>query len=149
MVKSELGYKYYWVVSDYLQRVVWYIVFKIDVDQVYVVGCVVVEFVVVGKNVVMFIIVCKDIKKYVWIIGEVLFSKVVNVEKKMLCKFISKDGFGIIFFGCVYLELLIGGEFYLFYKNGLFQFVQFKLVVVFKKFNDVFQVQCRLDQLKV
>lgn len=55
-------------------------VFVMDVEYVYVVGKVVVEFVIVGKNVVMFIIVCNFGEVYFWIIGEVNLVVVVNVE---------------------------------------------------------------------
>ncbi len=95
MVKSELGYKYHWAVSDYLQRAARHIASKTDVDQAYAVGRAAVEFAVAGKNAVMPTIVRKDTKKYAWTIGEAPLSKVANVEKKMPRKFISKDGFGI------------------------------------------------------
>ncbi|WP_370210363.1 6-phosphofructokinase [Alloalcanivorax venustensis] len=140
MVKSELGYKYHWAVSDYLQRAARHIASKTDVDQAYAVGRAAVEFAVAGKNAVMPTIVRKDTKKYAWTIGEAPLSKVANVEKKMPRKFISKDGFGITPSGRAYLEPLIGGESYPPYKNGLPQFAQLKLVAVPKKLNDAFEV---------
>ena len=140
MVKSELGYKYHWAVSDYLQRAARHIASKTDVDQAYAVGRTAVEFAVAGKNAVMPTIVRKDTKKYAWTIGEAPLSKVANVEKKMPRKFISKDGFGITPAGRAYLEPLIGGESYPPYKNGLPQFAELKLTPVAKKLNDHFEV---------
>ena len=140
MVKSELGYKYHWAVSDYLQRAARHIASKTDVDQAYAVGRAAVEFAVAGKNAVMPTIVRKDTKKYAWTIGEAPLSKVANVEKKMPRKFISKDGFGITPSGRAYLEPLIGGESYPPYKNGLPRFAELKLTPVAKKLNDVFEV---------
>ncbi|MBL7250310.1 6-phosphofructokinase [Alloalcanivorax marinus] len=140
MVKNELGYKYHWAVSDYLQRAARHIASATDVDQAYAVGRAAVEFAVAGKNAVMPTIERKKTKKYGWTIGEAPLKKVANVEKKMPRKFISKDGFGITPAGRAYLEPLIGGESYPPYKNGLPQFAQLKLTPVAKKLNDHFEV---------
>ncbi len=140
MVKNELGYKYHWAVSDYLQRAARHIASATDVDQAYAVGRAAVEFAVAGKNAVMPTIERKKTKKYGWTIGEAPLKKVANVEKKMPRKFISKDGFGITPAGRAYLEPLIGGESYPPYKNGLPQFAELKLTPVAKKLNDHFEV---------
>ncbi|MFP1678076.1 6-phosphofructokinase [Alloalcanivorax sp. C16-2] len=140
MVKNELGYKYHWAVSDYLQRAARHIASATDVEQAYAVGRAAVEFAVAGKNAVMPTIERKKTKKYGWTIGEAPLKKVANVEKKMPRKFISKDGFGITPAGRAYLEPLIGGESYPPYKNGLPQFAQLKLTPVAKKLNDHFEV---------
>ena len=140
MVKNELGYKYHWAVSDYLQRAARHIASATDVEQAYAVGRAAVEFAVAGKNAVMPTIERKKTKKYGWTIGEAPLKKVANVEKKMPRKFISKDGFGITPAGRAYLEPLIGGESYPPYKNGLPQFADLKLTPVAKKLNDVFEV---------
>ncbi len=140
MVKNELGYKYHWAVSDYLQRAARHIASATDVEQAYAVGRAAVEFAVAGKNAVMPTIERKKTKKYGWTIGEAPLKKVANVEKKMPRKFISKDGFGITPAGRAYLEPLIGGESYPPYKNGLPQFAELKLTPVAKKLNDVFEV---------
>ncbi|MBM1143663.1 6-phosphofructokinase [Alcanivorax sp. ZXX171] len=140
MVKNELGYKYHWAVSDYLQRAARHIASATDVEQAYAVGRAAVEFAVAGKNAVMPTIERKKTKKYGWTIGEAPLKKVANVEKKMPRKFISKDGFGITPAGRAYLEPLIGGESYPPYKNGLPQFAELKLTPVAKKLNDHFEV---------
>ncbi len=82
MVKDELGYKYHWAVSDYLQRAARHIASATDVEQAYAVGRAAVEFAVAGKNAVMPAIVRKKSKKYAWSIGEAPLKKVANVEKK-------------------------------------------------------------------
>ncbi|GAA5126128.1 6-phosphofructokinase [Alloalcanivorax gelatiniphagus] len=140
MVRNELGYKYHWAVSDYLQRAARHIASATDVEQAYAVGRAAVEFAVAGKNAVMPTIERKKTKKYGWTIGEAPLKKVANVEKKMPRKYISKDGFGITPAGRAYLEPLIGGESYPPYKNGLPQFAELKLTPVAKKLNDHFEV---------
>lgn len=133
-VKDVLGYKVYWILFDYLQCLVCYIVFRIDWEQVQVVGKVVVQFVLKGQNVVMLVIVCSSDSFYCWKIEVVLLYKVVNYEKKMLVSFICRDGFGIIVKVCVYLLFLIRGEVFLFYGvDGLLKYVMLKNVVVWKK----------------
>ena len=140
MVKNELGYKYHWAVSDYLQRAARHIASATDVEQAYAVGRAAVEFAVAGKNAVMPTIERKKTKKYGWTIGEAPLKKVANVEKKMPRKFITKDGFGITPSAREYLAPLIEGESYPPYKNGLPQFAKLKLAAVAKKLNDQFEV---------
>ena len=140
MVKNELGYKYHWAVSDYLQRAARHIASATDVEQAYAVGRAAVEFAVAGKNAVMPTIERKKTKKYGWTIGEAPLKKVANVEKKMPRKFIAKDGFGITPSAREYLAPLIEGESYPPYKNGLPQFAKLKLAAVAKKLNDQFEV---------
>ncbi|MZR63665.1 6-phosphofructokinase [Alcanivorax sp. DP30] len=140
MVKDELGYKYHWAVSDYLQRAARHIGSATDMEQAYAVGRAAVEFAVAGKNAVMPTIERKKTKKYSWTIGEAPLKKVANVEKAMPRKFISKDGFGITPSAREYLAPLIGGESYPPYKDGLPQFAKLKLVPVAKKLNDVFEI---------
>ncbi|KAF0807392.1 6-phosphofructokinase [Alcanivorax xiamenensis] len=140
LVKNELGYKYHWAVSDYLQRAARHIASATDVEQAYAVGRAAVEFAVAGKNAVMPTIERKKTKKYGWTIGEAPLKKVANVEKKMPRKFITKDGFGITPSARDYLAPLIEGESYPPYKNGLPQFAKLKLAAVPKKLNDKFEV---------
>ena len=140
MVKDELGYKYHWAVSDYLQRAARHIGSATDMEQAYAVGRAAVEFAVAGKNAVMPTIERKKTKKYSWTIGEAPLKKVANVEKAMPRKFITKDGFGITPSAREYLAPLIGGESYPPYKNGLPQFAKLKLMPVTKKLNDVFEI---------
>lgn len=115
LVKDKLGYKYYWVLFDYLQCLVCYVVLKVDVEQVYVVGKVVVDYVLVGMNVVMLVIVCMLDVLYCWKVEFVLLVKIVNKEKKMFKGFIWCDGFGIIEVVWCYFLLLIVGEVFLFW----------------------------------
>lgn len=140
LVRDELGYKYHWAVSDYLQRSARHIASATDVDQAYAVGRAAVEFAIAGKNAVMPTIERKNTKKYAWTIGEAPLSKVANVEKKMPRRFISKDGFGITPSARAYLAPLIVGESYPPYKDGLPQFVRLKLEAVPKKLEGHFQV---------
>src|SRR5690606_8351872 len=70
LVKRELGYKYHWAVSDYLQRAARHIGSATDVAQAYAMGQAAVEFALAGKNAVMPTIVRKPGKKYAWSVGE-------------------------------------------------------------------------------
>ena len=53
LIKSQLGYKYHWAVSDYLQRAARHIASQTDVDQAYAVGEAAVTMALAGKNAVM------------------------------------------------------------------------------------------------
>src|SRR5690554_963261 len=83
MIKNELGYKYHWAVSDYLQRAARHIASGTDVEQAYAVGKAAVEFALAGENAVMPTIVRESNTPYHWSIGKALLSEVANVEKKM------------------------------------------------------------------
>jgi len=133
LVKSALGYKYHWAVSDYLQRAARHIASKTDVEQAYAVGKAAVEFAVKGKTDIMPVIVRKSDKPYKWAIGEVSLAKVANKEKLMPRNYISKDGFHITAVCKQYLLPLINGEDYPVYKNGLPQYVKLKNILVPKK----------------
>lgn len=135
MIKRELGYKYHWAVSDYLQRAARHIGSATDVAQAYAMGQAAVEFALAGKNAVMPTIVRKAGKKYAWSVGEAKLSDVANVEKMMPRNFISKDGFGITPEARAYFAPLIQGEDYPPYKNGLPQYARLKQVLIPKKLN--------------
>ena len=119
MVKDELGYKYHWAVSDYLQRAARHIASGTDVEQAYAMGKAAVEFAVAGKNAVMPTIVRESSAPYKWHIGEANLDDVANVEKKMPRDFITADGFGITAAAREYFAPLILGEDYPPYLNGL------------------------------
>jgi len=140
MIKDELGYKYHWAVSDYLQRAARHIASATDVDQAYAVGKAAVEFADAGKNAVMPTIVRKKTKKYSWTIGEAKLADVANVEKMMPRSYITRDGFGITEECRQYLQPLIQGESYPPYKNGLPQYVELKNELVKKKLKTKFKI---------
>jgi 6-phosphofructokinase 1 len=133
MVKQELGYKYHWAVSDYLQRAARHIASGTDVDQAYAMGKAAVDFALAGKNAVMPTIVRESINPYRWSVGEALLSDVANKEKKMPRDFITADGFGITEAAREYFAPLILGEDYPPYQNGLPQYARLKKVLVPKK----------------
>lgn len=140
LVRDQLGYKYHWAVSDYLQRAARHIASATDVEQAYAVGRAAVEFAVAGKNAVMPAIERRNTRKYSWTISEAPLKKVANVEKKMPRRFITRDGFGITPSARDYLQPLIEGEAYPPYKDGLPQFARLKLVPVAKKLDDHFEL---------
>jgi 6-phosphofructokinase 1 len=131
IVKSKLGYKYHWAVSDYLQRSARHIASATDVKQAYAVGAAAVEFALQGKSGVMPVIKRLSDKPYRWKIAEAQLSKVANREKMMPKSYISKDGFGITAAARRYLEPLIQGEDYPPYdRQGLPKYVSLKKVMV-------------------
>lgn len=140
MIKDELGYKYHWAVSDYLQRAARHIASATDVDQAYAMGKAAVEFADAGKNAVMPTIVRKKTKKYSWTVGEAKLADVANVEKMMPRSYITRDGFGITEECRQYLQPLIQGESYPPYKNGLPQYVELKNELVKKKLKTKFKI---------
>jgi 6-phosphofructokinase 1 len=134
LVKSKLGYKYHWAVSDYLQRSARHIASETDLDQAYSVGQAAVEFALAGKNGVMPVIKRLSDAPYKWIVAEARLSRVANREKMMPKRFITKDGFGITPSARKYLEPLIRGEAYPPYgKDGLPAYVRLQKHMVEKK----------------
>jgi len=134
LVKSKLGYKYHWAVSDYLQRSARHIASETDLDQAYSVGQAAVEFALAGKNGVMPVIKRLSDDPYKWTIAEAKLSQVANREKMMPKRFITKDGFGITPSAKKYLAPLIRGEAYPPYKaDGLPAYVRLKRELVAKK----------------
>ena len=133
MIKDNLGYKYHWAVSDYLQRAARHISSKTDLDQAYAVGKAAVRFALSGENAVMPIIKRISSNPYSWKIDKVKLSKVANVEKKLPQNFITKDGFGVTEACKNYLRPLIQGEAYPPYKDGVIETASLKNKVVKKK----------------
>ncbi len=134
IVKSNLGYKYHWAVSDYLQRSARHIASKTDVDQAYAVGAAAVRMALQGKSGVMPVIERVSDKPYRWKIAEAQLSKIANREKMMPRSYISKDGFGITAAARRYLEPLIQGEDYPPYdRQGLPKYVRLKNTLLQKK----------------
>jgi len=133
LVRSALGYKYHWAVSDYLQRSARHIASATDVEQAYAVGQAAVKLALQGKNGVMPVIKRVSGDPYRWKIEEAALSRVANREKLMPKNFISKDGFGITSAARKYLEPLIRGESYPPYdKHGLPRYVRLKKNLVKK-----------------
>jgi len=133
MIKAELGHKYHWAVSDYLQRAARHIASSTDVEQAYAMGKAAVEFALAGKNAVMPTIVRESSSPYQWRIGEARLSEVANVEKKMPRDYITADGFGITAKAREYFAPLILGEDYPPYKNGLPHYVKMQRVLAPQK----------------
>lgn len=133
LIKDNLGYKYHWAVSDYLQRAARHISSKTDLDQAYAVGKAAVRFALSGENAVMPVVKRISSKPYAWEIDKVKLSKVANVEKKLPQKFITKDGFGVTEACKNYLRPLIQGEAYPPYKDGVIETASLKNKLVKKK----------------
>lgn len=133
MIKQELGYKYHWAVSDYLQRAARHIASATDVRQAYAMGKAAVEFALAGKNAVMPTIVRESSSPYSWHVGEARLSDVANVEKMMPAEFITADGFGITAAAKEYFSPLIQGEDYPPYENGMPVYARLKNTLIEKK----------------
>jgi len=133
MIKAELGYKYHWAVSDYLQRAARHIASATDVEQAYAMGKAAVELALAGHNAVMPIIVRESNNPYRWSVGQALLSDVANVEKKMPRDFITDDGFGITAAAREYFAPLIQGEDYPPYVNSLPDYARLQNILVPKK----------------
>lgn len=138
LVKSKLGYKYHWAVSDYLQRSARHIASQTDVDQAYALGKAAVEFALAGKNAIMPVIIRTSDSPYRWHIGEALLSDVANIENKLPKEYITADGYGITEACRRYLAPLIEGEAYPPYQNGVPHYVILKNKAVEKRLKHVF-----------
>ena len=133
MIKQELGYKYHWAVSDYLQRAARHIASATDVAQAYAMGKAAVEFALAGKNAVMPTIVRESNSPYRWSVGEARLGDVANVEKKMPRDYITDDGFRITAKAREYFAPLVVGEDYTPYHNGLPQYARMNHTLLPKK----------------
>jgi len=140
IIQSELGFKYHWAVSDYLQRAARHIASQTDVDQAYAVGAEAVRLAAAGKNAVMPTIIRRPGAKYRWQIGETALTRIANREKKMPRKYISRDGFGVSAAGRAYFEPLIQGEAYPQYKDGMPVYTELRNVPVAKRLPETFTV---------
>ena len=131
IVQRELGHKYHWAVSDYLQRSARHIASETDVEHAYAVGKAAVEMALEGLSGMMPVIERTSDDPYRWQIGRAPLSEVANHEKKMPAEFIRADGFGITDAARRYLEPLIRGEAYPSYdEHGLPEYIkpEFSLV---------------------
>jgi len=137
IVRENLGYKYHWAVSDYLQRSARHVASKTDVEQAYAVGKAAVDLALQGKSGVMPVIRRVSNDPYRWKIGETPIGRVANREKMMPQNYITADGFGITAAARRYLEPLIRGEDYPPYgRDGLPKYVRMKKALVRKKLPD-------------
>jgi len=112
LVKAELGHKYHWAVSDYLQRSARHIASRTDVEHARAVGKVAVELALEGNTGVMPVIERVSDEPYEWKISTASLDDIANHEKKMPHDYIAADGFGITPAARRYLEPLIRGEDY-------------------------------------
>lgn len=133
MVRDNLGYKYHWAVSDYLQRAARHIASKVDVEQAYALGKAAVDMALAGKNAVMPALIRDQDAPYQWHIEEAPLDQVANVEKPMPRDYITEDGFGITEKARTYLAPLIQGEDYPPYQNGLPVYARIKGECVAKR----------------
>lgn len=133
LIRQQLGYKYHWALSDYLQRSARHIASKTDVDQAYALGKKAVELALENKSAIMPIIIRESSHPYRWTIGEAPLEKIANVEIGLPRDYITEDGFGITEKCREYLLPLIQGEDYPPFKNGLPNYVRLKKIAVEKK----------------
>lgn len=140
IVKDNLGYKYHWAVSDYLQRAARHIASKTDVDQAYALGQKAVEYALAGHNAVMPTVKRISNSPYQWEIGMANLADVANVEKMMPDDYISSDEMHITDACREYLSPLIQGEDYPPFKNGLPDYVVLNNPPVAKKLKNSFEI---------
>lgn len=137
LVRNELGYKYHYAISDYLQRSARHLASKTDLEQAYAVGTKAIELALAGKNSTMPIIKRLSEKPYKWEIATAELKDMANVEKMLPRDFITEDGFGITNACRRYLQPLIVGEAYPPYQdNGLPKYVRLPQHMAAKKLPD-------------
>ena len=133
LVSQKLNLKNHWAVSDYLQRSARHISSTTDLNHAEAVGIHAVKYAIKGMNSVMPVIVRNKNEKYSWKIEPARLSKIANVEKKLPCSFISKNGFDVTPSAIKYLKPLIQGEAFPKFKNGIPYTQKLKLEEVKKK----------------
>jgi 6-phosphofructokinase 1 len=133
MVRENLGYKYHWAVSDYLQRSARHLASQTDFEQAYAVGAAAVKLAIEGQNGVAPVIKRLADKPYQWEIATARLADMANVEKMLPRDFITEDGFGITEKCRAYMQPLIEGEAYPPYENGLPKYVRLQKKMLDKK----------------
>ncbi len=133
MIQQNLGFKYHWAVSDYLQRAAAHIASQTDVEQAYAMGKAAIELAIAGENNVMVTIDRVSCSPYQWKVGKAALADVANVEKTVPRDFISDNGFHITQACRDYIQPLIEGESYPPYFQGLPQYVELKNTCIEKK----------------
>ncbi len=134
IVSRELGYKYHWAVSDYLQRSARHIASATDAEHAFEVGRFAVDMAIQGVTGQMPVIVRDSDAPYRWHIEAAPVSEIANHEKVVPDHFITDDGFGITEAARQYLAPLIAGEDYPPYgASGLPMYVRPSFVEVAKK----------------
>lgn len=125
LVRAELGYKYHYAISDYLQRSARHLASKTDLEQAYAVGEKAIELALAGKNSTMPVIKRLQDNPYEWDIAVAELKDMANVEKMLPRDYITEDGFGITEACRTYMQPLIQGEAYPpFESNGLPKYVR-------------------------
>ena len=119
LIHDNLGYKYHWSVSDYLQRSARHLASKTDIDQAIALGREAVKFAMDGKTGIMPVLIRTSNKPYAWKIEEGDLNDIANAEKTLPKGFISDDGFRITQAGVDYLRPLTFGENYPEFKDGI------------------------------
>lgn len=119
LIHNNLGYKYHWSVSDYLQRSARHLASKTDIDQAIALGREAVKFAMDGKTGIMPVLIRTSNKPYAWKIEEGDLNDIANAEKTLPKGFISDDGFRITQAGVDYLRPLTFGENYPEFKDGI------------------------------
>jgi len=112
IVSKELGYKYHWAVSDYLQRSARHIASATDTEHAEAVGRFAVDMAIAGESGQMPVIVRDGDAPYRWHIESANVVDIANHEKVVPDHFITEDGFGITDAARAYLAPLIQGEDY-------------------------------------
>ena len=112
LVRRELGYKYHWAVSDYLQRSARHVASATDVEHARAVGEAAIDLALNGESGVMPVICRTSDDPYGWTIESAPLAQIANHEKMMPPEFIAEDGFGITPACRRYLEPLVRGEDY-------------------------------------
>ena len=127
LINKNLGLKYHWAVSDYLQRSARHLVSKVDLDQAIAVGKVAVEFALSGKTGVMPAIKRVSNTPYSWKIIESSLVDIANKEKTVPIDYINESGFRINQKGVQYLHPLIQGECFPEFESGVPKYEQLDL----------------------
>ena len=127
LVKNQLGFKYHFAISDYLQRSARHIASKTDLDHAYAVGAAAVDAAAAGTNGVMITIDRKRDVPYQWKTGTHPLDQVANREVPLPRDYITPDGFGITLAARTYLAPLIEGDAPPRYEGGLPVFARLRM----------------------
>lgn len=126
MIQQNLGLKYHWAVSDYLQRAATHLASATDLEQAYAIGKTAVELAIAGKTDLGLTIKRLSDAPYRWEIGTTDIHALANFEAKMPAEYIDADNFTVTAACLRYLRPLIQGEAYPEYRDGLPVYAELK-----------------------
>ena len=110
MIRSQLRMKVHWSVLDYVQRAARHLASAVDVAQAEAVGREALRYALAGRSNVMPVIRRDSDRPYRWHIAPAALDTLMNLERRLPRRYLSRDGWRLSASGRAYFSPLIRGE---------------------------------------